>query len=925
MQLNEEQTAAVEHPIGSPACLIAGAGSGKCLGPDVPIIMFDGTIKCAKDINDGDLLLGPDGFPRRVFGTTSGVDAMYQVTPVKGDSWICNSAHILSLYVSKKRKKYGNYLEMSVSDYLQTTSFFKRKVVKLWRPPLIEFVHQSVPLNPYFLGLWLGNCNPITQILCSLELDKGKRIPLLYRRNSSEVRWKVLAGLLDANGYYGTEGWNIISKFQPLAEDILWLTRSLGLEAYMTSSETRLKETYFRVSISGDTTAIPTLLSHKRTQLRTQVKHIRVTEFTVTPLGTGRYHGFELDGDGLFLLGDFTVTHNTRVLTERVRWLINKGVTPRKICCVTFTNKAAGELIDRLGLEGKSFDIPKVSTTHSLALSAIRKIPLGFGLQEKVTPLDDYDQIQMVKQILEREVNVKDRGISPAKWTYQFLEKVGFHRSRGLGFSDEYTDEIHEQALIAHAGYHALEPLDIQIWKAYETEKKKNSVVDFDDMLHLVVRRLRTDEAYRATLQQMFDHVLMDEAQDTNSVQWEFVNFLLSPTNKNFYVVGDVSQAIYSFNGAEPKIIKDYSKDWRGNIPTLYRIAKNHRSLPRIVYLANHIQSKMIDSIPLKMLTFRGDADNKGTVELTRASTPYEIAMIIAAEIVKSSKNTDGVLFKDNVILVRSARQVADIESALVRHRIPYQVRGGRGLLQTEEVRDVLSYLRLATNPKDFTALARAVTVPKTGAGNITLEKIRKIANEKFEGNLIKGCTSVDKLSTFVSALENIQKFGEYPVQALDRIIDYMNYKTYVANKYKKELDKIKSKLDNIERFKELVRGLTEDQKMTTEDVVFQLTLDRAREDDKNGMVTISTIHSSKGLEWKRVFLTNVTEGSIPHMFSMGSESELEEEKRLLYVACTRAKDHLTICVPAMEQRGSDVRKVAPSRFLVELGLIDGD
>ena len=205
----------------------------------------------------------------------------------------------------------------------------------------------------------------------------------------------------------------------------------------------------------------------------------------------------------------------------------------------------------------------------------------------------------------------------------------------------------------------------------------------------------------------------------------------------------------------------------------------------------------------------------------------------------------------------------------------------------------------------------------------MTLEKIRKTANDKFDGDLIKGCTSIDKLSTFVQALEYIQKFGEYPVQALDKIIDYMNYKTYVAAKYKKEPDKVKSKLENIERFRELVRNLSEDQKMSTEDLVFQLTLDRAREDDKDGMVTVSTIHSAKGLEWSRVFLTNVTEGSIPHRFSCGSESEIQEELRLLYVACTRARDHLTLCVHAMEQNEGNTRRVSPSRFLTQIGIIE--
>jgi DNA helicase-2/ATP-dependent DNA helicase PcrA len=498
----------------------------------------------------------------------------------------------------------------------------------------------------------------------------------------------------------------------------------------------------------------------------------------------------------------------TRVLTERVKWLIAQGVPPRRICAITFTNKAAGELVERLELEEDSFEIPKVSTIHSLALSAIRKSPLGFGLQEKVTPLDDYDQHQMLRRIIERTVDVKEKGISLSSYVYGFLEKVGFHRSRGLGFSSEYTDEIHEKALVEHAGYHALEPFDMQIWKLYEEEKKKNSVVDFDDMLHLVVRRLRADEPYRTALQRQFDVVLMDEAQDTNPVQWEFINFLLAPDKQDMYVVGDMSQCIYAFNGAVPKILKDYSEGWRNTIPTLHKIARNHRSLPRIVYLANHIQSKMTATIPLKMQVFRGDADNKGLIELTQASLPSDIGMLIAAEISKDSQRKNGnIAFKDNAILVRSARQVNDIENALVRYRIPYVVRGGRGLLQTEEVRDVISYLRLITNPKDFTALARAVSVPKRGVGDVALEKIRRVAQESYNGDLLQASASVEKLNLFSLSLQNIQRYLEYPTQALDQIIAFMDYKKYIDNKYKKEPDKVKSKLENLERFKELVRG----------------------------------------------------------------------------------------------------------------------
>jgi DNA helicase-2/ATP-dependent DNA helicase PcrA len=426
----------------------------------------------------------------------------------------------------------------------------------------------------------------------------------------------------------------------------------------------------------------------------------------------------------------------TRVLTERVRWLIAQGVPPRRILAITFTNKAAGELVERLGIHEGTADCPRVSTIHALALSAIRRSPTGFGLQERVSPLDDYDQFQMMKKIIERlHSDVVDLN------AYKVLEKIKYHRARGVGFAKDYTDEVHEIALQRHSGHHALEPVDVKLWELYETEKTRNSVVDFDDMLYLVTRRGETDVAWRSKLQSMFEHVLVDECQDLSPVQWKMVELLLADDNPNIMAVGDLSQSIYAFNGAAPRLLKDFSENWRGKVPKLYRIARNHRSVPEIVRLANKIQSKMTETIPLKMESWRGLNGESGTTKLLKAGYPSDIATTIAVEISRDNQsNKAHIPFKDNCILVRSAIQIRDLEGALVRYRIPYVVRGGRGLLQTEEVRDVLAYLRLATNPKDFMALVRAVSIPKRGVGEVALGKnpyyrqreIRERFNRRF-------------------------------------------------------------------------------------------------------------------------------------------------------------------------------------------------
>ena len=634
----------------------------------------------------------------------------------------------------------------------------------------------------------------------------------------------------------------------------------------------------------------------------------------------------------------------TRVLTERVRWLMAHGVPPRRICAITFTNKAAGELKERLGLgAGTPPDRePRVSTIHSLALGGIRKDPRAFGLQHTVTPLDDYDQAQLLKKIIEHKAAKDGREEAPNAWAV--LEKIGFHRARGVGFRREYTDAVHKRALAEHAGYHALSDEQLELWELFEDEKRRSSVVDFDDMLHLAVRRLRSDPDWRARVQRQFDHVLMDEAQDTNPVQWEFVNGLLGPGNPNLYVVGDISQSIYSFSGATPGLLKAYSEGWRGTVPAMYRIARNHRSARGIVRLANRIQKSMINTVPLQMQEWR---EEEGAIKRLAACLPQDVAFAVAAEIQRDAqRKRDPVLYRENAILVRSAVQIRDVEGELVRRRIPYVVRGGRGLLQTEEVRDMLAYLRLASNRKDFTAFVRCASVPRCGVGEVALRKLRAEAVAAHDGDLMAAAASNPRLQALAGTVEQISMFKGSPVAVLDKLLALFDYRKYVEAKYKRDHDKQKVKLDNIDRFVLMVASLAEDG-LTLEDLIFKLTLDKPRGDDteravldrdlaageltreqydrrlaelEHGSVVVSTIHSAKGLEWRRVYVTNVVEGSLPHKFAMGSEGEVEEERRLFYVACTRARDSLVLCVPEKAQVQANVSRLAPSRFLVEIG-----
>jgi superfamily I DNA/RNA helicase len=617
----------------------------------------------------------------------------------------------------------------------------------------------------------------------------------------------------------------------------------------------------------------------------------------------------------------------TRVLTERVRWLMGEAqASPERILCLTFTNKAAEEMMSRLNIvkDDSRTDIPHVSTIHSLAISYIRREPGSFGYRGRISSIDEYGQGQMLLHLIEAKTKEANSEKFESMNSWLLAEKIGFHRARGLGFQAEYTPEYDKRARERHGGYHAMNEEELDIWFLYELEKRKNRVVDFDDMLHLCVRRGRADAAWHKLLGDRFDHILMDEAQDTNPVQWEFVNMLVGEKNKNFYVVGDMSQSIYGFNGALPKLLKEYSEDWRGTVPSLYRIQRNHLSVPEIVALANAIQRKMTETIPIQMESWRGINGEHGKAKLVQADLPSDLAEIIAREIyMGANRETPPIPYKENVILVRSASQIRDIEGELVKLRIPYIVRGGKGLLGTEEVRDVLAYMRLAANPNDFGAFSRAVSAPRRGVGKVAMGKLKEVAEAACGGDLIKACSMMPgKLDGFRAVMKEIQESMDDAATALASVFSAVGYVGYLKEKYGRDPDKVRLKMENLGRLGVLIKGLTETGCVTTEDVVFRLSLEKAPEGDTQGQVVISTIHASKGLEWYRVYVFSVVEGYLPHKWCRLPE-EIEEERRLWYVAVTRAKDRLVVCLPnRIQYPNSEPKKVQPSRFLFEVGIL---
>ena len=383
-------------------------GTGKCLGYDTPVLMHDGTVKPVQEICSGDRLMGPDSLPRTVLSTACGVDHLYRVTPAKGDSYVVNEPHILSLRVVPSaggalKKKRGQIINISVKEYLQTHKTFQQ-MTHGWRTG-VDFTEQPILLEPYFLGVWLGdgcedtpritavdapvveylegfaqrmglalrpvvikgdrcpmydltsgrarlrdtaqgalvaNNNPVRDALSRYRLMNRKHIPQEYKANSEEVRLELLAGLIDTDGSLDTGGYEITTKIRQLADDILFVARSLGFAAYRKPCKkiccnNGVIGDYFRLYISGDVARIPVRLPRKQAAPRLQRKNVLRTSIRVEPIGRGAYFGFEIDGDGLFLLGDFTVTHNTTIS----EFLLNNWREDKTLAVAYLPNPAA--------------------------------------------------------------------------------------------------------------------------------------------------------------------------------------------------------------------------------------------------------------------------------------------------------------------------------------------------------------------------------------------------------------------------------------------------------------------------------------------------------------------------------------------------------------------------------------------------------
>ena len=598
------------------------------------------------------------------------------------------------------------------------------------------------------------------------------------------------------------------------------------------------------------------------------------------------------DGPLLVLAG--AGSGKTKVLTTRIAYLIESGVEPYNILAITFTNKAAKEMKERVfKLVGEVKDI-QISTFHSFGLYIIKRHYNLLGYERNFTILDGDDSLVLVKNI------VKEMGLNTDDYNPKAIRNKISGAKNELVYPEEYEK---------YAGTD-FEEIVCKVYKKYEERLKNNNSVDFDDLLILPIKLFSVYKDILKMYQERFKYILVDEYQDTNRVQYILVN-MLAARYKNICVVGDNDQAIYSWRGSDYRNILNFEKDY----PDLKSVMleENYRSTGNILKAANEvIKNNKIRKD--KNLWTKHEEGSK--IRYHRASDEKDEASYVVKEI----KNLlyDGVSREDIAVLYRTNAQSRNIEEAMLRENIPYKVIGSFYFYNRKEIKDLISYLKLIYNKNDDISLVRIINIPKRGIGDKT---ISNLSDKSFKLNkCIYDVIETGKEQEFKKIIEELKENSKDAT--LTELVDLILDKTGI----RKELESEKTvdaeiRLSNLEEFKSITRTYEENSDSPTlEEFLEEISLVADMNEHKNetNVVTLMTVHAAKGLEFDYVFVIGMEEGLFPHLNSMETE-DLEEERRLCYVAITRAKKKLWLINAKSRMIYGKHDNYFPSRFISEI------
>ena len=587
----------------------------------------------------------------------------------------------------------------------------------------------------------------------------------------------------------------------------------------------------------------------------------------------------------------------TKTLTSKIAYLIDEEkVNPYSILAITFTNKAAKEMKERLFLLiGDNSKKTTVSTFHSFGLRILRDNCNKLGYDRNFVIMDSDDSLTVVKKI------VKEMGYDPKFYNPKVIRnKISSCKNEMM------TPKDYEKYALSE-----FDQVICEVYRRYEDKLKNNNSVDFDDLLLLPIKLFKENKEVLENYQNYYKYILVDEYQDTNEAKY-ILTKLLSQKNRKITCVGDDSQSIYSFRGANYKNILNFEKDYKDAKTIL--LEQNYRSTTKILDAANDVIKHNKSRKDKNLWTIRGEGEN---IKYYRAYNEKEEAQYVIRKI-KELVNR-GEKYEDIAILYRTNAQSRVVEEELLKDNLPYSVVGSFYFYSRREIKDLIAYLRLLHNDKDNVSLLRVINSPKRGIGLKTIEKLTEKADR--ENTSIYEAIETGKELEFKKIIEKLKEVKEELTltELIDKVLD--------ASGMREELESEKTlesevRLENLEEFKSITKAFEEREGLVSlEEFLLEISLISDVEEyrDDPNRISLMTVHSVKGLEFKYVFVIGLEEGIFPHMNSLMEAAEIEEERRLMYVAITRAKDDLYLINARRRTLFGNDQINPPSRFISEI------
>ena len=612
----------------------------------------------------------------------------------------------------------------------------------------------------------------------------------------------------------------------------------------------------------------------------------------------------------------------TKVLTSRIAYLIQNGVRPKSILAVTFTNKAAKEMKIRVGnIVGENvIKYMWIGTFHSICGRILREnidkysFQSGKKLDKNFTIYDDNDTTAVIKQAI-KKLNIDDKIYQPK------LVKAVISNAKNK-MQDAYTYATFARDFKSQK--------IAQIFEEYENTLNNNNAIDFDDMLMLTVKLLEQNPEVREYYYERFEHILVDEYQDTNLAQYKLVNMLYTnlqkevPPKRSLCVVGDVDQSIYSWRGADYTIILNFQRDFKNT--KLIKLEQNYRSTANILNVANSIIENNTERVDKVLYSNKGEGE---LIDYFEAQDEADEANFIISKI----KQDSGGNYNKYAILYRTNSQSRALEEACMAAGIPYRIYGGLKFYDRKEIKDIIAYLKLIYNPDDSQSFKRIVNVPKRAIGDTTVKRLQLFADMN-DISLFEAAQRIDedeeipartksKIKDFVCLIEKFRNaVGSYNLREFVTLV--IEKSGYLAELQMQNTPESEADIENLQEFVNVAEEFVpENDENILGDFLTQISLisDIDNMDTIANNVSLMTLHAAKGLEFPVVFLAGMDEGVFPHQRTFNIPAEMEEERRLMYVGVTRAEEKLYLTSAKRRQMWGEYKYYNPSRFIEEIPL----